>query len=104
MARLDVRGLDFSQPIEANGKNLRGSALKLTTTSILRSVREERATRKIGKRAIGPPGWLEKGSSASLLVRYGSQRMRSSLAPSTQTLLKPTVCLLLMRRCTSFGL
>jgi hypothetical protein len=55
---------------------------------------------KIGKSATGPPGWLEKGSSASLLVRYGSQRIRSSLAPSIQTLLKPTVCLLLMRRCT----
>ena len=27
---------------------------------------------------IGPPGWLEKGPSASLLVRYVSQRIRSS--------------------------
>ena len=26
----------------------------------LRSVREERATRKIGQSAIGPPGWLER--------------------------------------------
>jgi hypothetical protein len=51
--------------------------------------------------AVGSPGWLEKGSSASLLVRYVSQRIRSSLAPSIQTLLKPTVCLPLMRRCTS---
>ena len=70
-------------------------------TSILKSVREERATQKIGKSAIGPPGWLEKGLSASLLVRYVSQWIRSSLAPSIQTLLKPTVCLLLMRRCTT---
>ena len=31
-------------------------------------------------------------------------RIRSSLTPSIQTLLKPTVCLPLMRRCTSpFG-
>jgi hypothetical protein len=37
------------------------------------------------KIAIGPPGWLKKGSSASLLVRCGSQRIRSSLAPSIQT-------------------
>ncbi len=59
---------------------------------------------KIGKSAVGPPGWLEKGSSASLLVRYVSQPICSSLAPSIQTLLKPTVCLLLMRRCTrTFG-
>jgi hypothetical protein len=43
---------------------------------------------------------LEKGPSASLLVRHLSQRIRSSLAPSIQTLLKPTVCLSLMRRCT----
>ncbi len=70
-------------------------------TSILRSVRKERATQKIGQSAIGPPGWLEKGPSASLLARHGSQRIRSSLAPSIQTLLKPTVCLPLMRRCTS---
>src|SRR5580692_1748507 len=70
-------------------------------TSILRSVRTERATQKIGQSAIGPPGWLEKGLSASLLVRYVSQRIRSSLAPSIQTLLKPTVCLPLMRQCTS---
>ena len=70
-------------------------------TSILRSVRKERATQKIGQSAIGPQGWLEKGPSASLLARYGSQRIRSSLAPSIQTLLKPTVCLPLMRRCTS---
>ena len=70
-------------------------------TSILRSVRKERATQKIGQSAIGPPGWLEKGPSASLLVRQVSQRIRSSLAPSIQTLLKPTVCLPLMRRCTS---
>jgi hypothetical protein len=73
---------------------------KARATSILRSIREERATQKIGKSAIGPPGWLEKGLSASLLVRYASQRIRSSLAPSIQTLLKPTVCLPLMRRCT----
>src|SRR5580704_11737329 len=70
-------------------------------TSILRSVRTERATQKIGQSAIGPPGWLEKGLSASLLVRHVSQRIRSSLAPSIQTLLKPTACLPLMRRCTS---
>ena len=70
-------------------------------TSVLRSVRKERATQKIGQSAIGPPGWLEKGPSVSLLARYGSQRIRSSLAPSIQTLLKPTVCLPLMRRCTS---
>jgi hypothetical protein len=38
--------------------------------SYLEFVREKRATRKIGQSAIGPPGWLEKGSSASLLVRY----------------------------------
>jgi hypothetical protein len=62
--------------------------------------REERATRKIGQSAIGPPGWLEKGPSASLLVRCVSQRIRSSLMPSIQTLLKPTVCLPFMRRCT----
>ena len=55
---------------------------------------------KIGQNAIGPPGWLEKGPSASLLVRDVSQRLRSSLTPSIQTLLKPTVCLPLMRRCT----
>jgi hypothetical protein len=72
-------------------------------TSILRSVRKERATQKIGQSAIGPPGWLEKGPSASLLVRHVSQRIRSSLAPSIQTLLKPTVCLPLMRRCTRSG-
>ena len=77
------------------------SIFKTRATSILKSVREERATQKIGQSAIGPPGWLEKGLSASLLVRYVSQRIRSSLAPSIQTLLKPTVCLLLMRRCTS---
>ena len=68
--------------------------------SYLEFVREKRATRKIGQSAIGPPGWLEKGSSASLLVRYVSQQICSSLTPSIQTLLKPTVCLPLMRRCT----
>jgi hypothetical protein len=66
-------------------------------TSILRSVRKERGTQKIGQSAIGLPGWLEKGPSASLLVRHVSQRIRSSLAPSIQTLLKPTVYLPLMR-------
>jgi hypothetical protein len=30
--------------------------------------------------AIGLPGWLEKGSSASLLVRYVSQRIRLTRA------------------------
>jgi len=86
-------------------------------TSILRSVPKERATQKIGQSAIGPPGWLEKGPSASLLVRHVPHQFdgcrgkpdlhkgktgagRSSLAPSIQTLLKPTVCLPLMRRCT----
>ena len=59
------------------------------------------AGRKIGQSAIGPPGWLEKGPSASLLVRYVSLRIRASLTPRIQTLLKPTVCLPLMRRCTS---
>src|SRR5262249_22185926 len=49
----------------------------------------------------GPKGWLEKGPSASLFVRYVSQRICSSLTPRIQTLLKPTVCLLLMTRCTS---
>jgi hypothetical protein len=33
--------------------------------------------------------WLEKGPSASLLARHVSQRIRSSLAPSIQTLFKP---------------
>ena len=51
----------------------------------------------------GPKGWLEKGPSASLFVRYVSQRICSSLTPRIQTLLKPTVCLLLMTRCTSLG-
>ena len=51
----------------------------------IKPVREERATQKIGQIAVGPPGWLEKGLSASLLVRYVSQRIRSSLAPSIQT-------------------
>jgi hypothetical protein len=74
---------------------------KARATSMLKSVREKRAMQKIGKSAIGPPGWLEKGSSASLLVRYVLHRIRSSLVPSIQTLLKPTVCLLLMRRCTT---
>src|ERR1700738_2648130 len=85
--------------------------------SYLEFVREKRATRKIGQSAIGPPGWLEKGSSASLLVRYVPHQFDgcrgkpdrhkgktgagcSSLTPSIQTLLKPTVCLPLMRRCT----
>jgi hypothetical protein len=49
----------------------------------------------------GPKGWLEKGPSASLFVRYVSHRICSSLTPRIQTLLKPTVCLLLMTRCTS---
>ena len=48
----------------------------------------------------GPKGWLEKGLSASLFVRYVSPRICSSLTPRIQTLLKPTVCLLLMTRCT----
>jgi hypothetical protein len=52
------------------------------------TVREERATRKIGQSAIGPLGWLKKGPSASLPVRYVSQRIRSSLTPSIQNLLK----------------
>ena len=55
---------------------------KARATSILRSVREEQATQKIGQSAIGPLGWLEKGPAASLLVRYGSQRIRSSLTLS----------------------
>jgi hypothetical protein len=33
---------------------------KARATSILKSVREKRATQKIGKIAIGPPGWLER--------------------------------------------
>src|SRR5262249_30495792 len=45
-------------------------------------------------------GWLEKGPSASLFVRYVSHRICSSLTPRIQTLLKPTVGLLLMIRCT----
>jgi len=49
----------------------------------------------------GPKGWLEKGPSASLFVRYVSHRICSSLTPRVQTLLKPTVCLLLMTRCAS---
>ena len=36
-----------------------------------------------------------------MFVRYVSQRICSSLTPRIQTLLKPTVCLLLMTRCTS---
>src|ERR1700730_3871558 len=63
-----------------------------------------RATQKIGQSAIGLPGWLEKGSSASLLVRHVSQPICCSLTPSIQTLLKPTVCLPLMSRCTSLSL
>src|SRR5215470_6224503 len=46
-------------------------------------------------------GWLEKGPSASLFVRYVSHRICSSLTPRIQTLLKSTVCLLLVTRCTS---
>src|SRR5271165_3045295 len=60
---------------------------------------EAAAGQEIGQSAIGPPDWLEKGSSASLLARYVSQPIRSSLSPSIRTLLKPTVCLPLMRRC-----
>ena len=52
----------------------------------------------------GPRGWLEKGPSASLFVRYVSHRICSSLTPRIQTLLKPTVCLLLMTRCTRLRL
>jgi hypothetical protein len=52
----------------------------------------------------GPKGWLEKGPSRSLFVRYVSQRISSSLTPRIRTLLKPTVCLLLMTRCTSRGI
>src|SRR5262249_25420736 len=48
----------------------------------------------------GPMGWLEKGPSASLFVRYVSHRICSSLTPRIQTLLKPTVCLLLVIRRT----
>src|SRR5262249_14500927 len=48
-------------------------------------------------------GRLEKGPSASLFVRYVSHRICSSLTPRIQTLLKPTVGLLLMIRCTSFA-
>jgi hypothetical protein len=33
---------------------------------------EERAAQKIGQSAIGPLGWLEKGPTASLVVRYVS--------------------------------
>jgi len=47
-----------------------------------------------------PNGLAWKGSSASLFVRYVSQRICASLTPRIQTLLKPTVCLLLMTRCT----
>src|SRR5215469_18425468 len=50
--------------------------------------------------ADGPRGWLEKGPSASLFVRHVSIQICSSLSPRIQTLLKPTVCLLLMTRCT----
>src|SRR6516225_996361 len=49
-------------------------------------------------------GWLEKGPSASLFVRYVSHRICSSLTPRIQTLLKPTVGLLLMIRCTSLDI
>jgi hypothetical protein len=60
---------------------------------------------KMGRLRDGPSRTGAKGAypSASLLVRYVSQRIRSSLAPRIQTLLKPTVCLPLMRRCTSFN-
>ena len=67
---------------EAYRRRRFGRFSRRRATSILRSVRKERATQKIGQSAIGPPGWLEKGPSA------------------IQTLLKPTVCLALMRRCT----
>jgi len=46
-------------------------------------------------------GWLEKGPSASLFVRYVSHWICSSLTPRIRTLLKPTVGLLLMTRCTN---
>src|SRR6516164_4600208 len=49
-------------------------------------------------------GWLEKGPSASLFVRYVPHRRCSSLTPRIQTLLKPTVGLLLMIRCTSLDI
>jgi hypothetical protein len=76
---------------EAYRRRRFGRFARRRATSILRSVREERATQKIGQSAIGPPGWLEKGPSASLLARHVSLRIRSSLTPSIQTLLKPTV-------------
>ena len=68
----------------------------------------------------GPYRWLEKGPSASLFVRYVPLHFPmvvrfplrhrkngarcSSLTPRIQTLLKPTVGLLLMIRCTSMVL
>src|SRR5215471_16663939 len=63
--------------------------------------REEESNAENQPTGHGPMGWLEKGPSASLFVRYVSHRICSSLTPRIQTLLKPTVCLLLMTRCTT---
>ena len=65
-----------------------------------RYVRSEQR-RKSANWPTAQKGWLEKGPSESLFVRYVSQRICSSLTPRIQTLLKPTICLLLMTRCTS---
>src|SRR5215468_5142608 len=63
--------------------------------------REEESNAENQPTGHGPMGWLEKGPSASLFVRYVSHRICSSLTPRIQTLLKPTVGLLLMIRCTN---
>jgi uncharacterized membrane protein YfcA len=66
--------------------------LKARLTNVRLAIALETATTAGGT-------WLA-GLSASLFVRYVSQRICSSLTPRIQTLLKPTVCLLLMTRCT----
>src|SRR5215510_10509137 len=75
--------------------------VRAASAKLVRDVRSESRGRGTENQPTGhgPMGWLEKGPSASLFVRYVSHRICSSLTPRIQTLLKPTVGLLLMIRC-----
>ena len=57
-----------------SGVELKMSRRQGAGGSVSESILDRRATQKIGQIVIGLADWLEKGSSASLLVRYAPRQ------------------------------
>src|SRR5258707_11308243 len=77
---------------------------KARATSISRSIRKERATRKKQPSNRGPEGCVENGPAAALLVGYRSIQICALLPPCRRPILNATTSPLYVRRYTRSAL